>query len=324
MKITDQMNQAVAILRAGGLVAFPTETVYGLGADATNEAAVAKIFAAKNRPKNHPLIVHLASLEQVFDWAFDVSPQAKKLAKSFWPGPLTMIFKKKNHVLDALTGGQNTIGLRIPRHPIAQQLLQQFGGGIAAPSANQFTHLSPTTAEDVREELGQKVDLILDGGVCDVGVESTIIDMTNTEKPRILRPGMINKTMLEAVLHEPILTQNNTEIRAPGTHHLHYAPTTKTELIAPEDIQKWVSEREKNSLPMVILTRQKQLISVKNKPIAFIVMPSSATQYAHDLYHTLRCLDHQQYERIIIEMVPETAEWDAIRDRLNKASGKKI
>src|SRR4029078_13456997 len=196
--LPQDINQAVAILRSGGLVAMPTETVYGLAADARNPEALRKIFLAKQRPSDHPLIVHIADMEQLPQWTSAVSALAQKLARAFWPGPMTLILPKADSVLDLITGKQTTIGIRIPNHPVAQALLKAFGSGVAAPSANRFGHISPTTAEAVREELGDAVDMVLDGGQCDIGVESTIIDVSRGD-PVILRPGMISAADIEAV-----------------------------------------------------------------------------------------------------------------------------
>ncbi|MEO8963719.1 MAG: L-threonylcarbamoyladenylate synthase, partial [Gammaproteobacteria bacterium] len=220
---------AVEVLRAGGLVAMPTETVYGLGADARNVSALRKIFLAKQRPMNHPLIVHLAEISQLEEWADDISETGLLLAKAYWPGPLTLIFKKAPGVNDLVTGGQETIGLRIPHHPVAQALLQAFGGGIAAPSANRFGRISPTTAKAVYEELGDSVDLILEGGQCSVGVESTIVDVSG-KHPTILRPGMITAANIEEVLHSRVIDKPQSAPRVSGSMESHYAPATKIRL----------------------------------------------------------------------------------------------
>ncbi len=313
------ITKAVSILRAGGLVAFPTETVYGLGADATNAAAISKIFAAKERPVDHPLIVHLARMEQLSEWACEVPPAALKLAQAYWPGPLTIILKKQPSVLPSVTGGQDTIGLRLPRHPVAQALLQAFGGGIAAPSANRFTHISPTTAAAVYEELGNKVDLILDGGACEVGLESTIIDMSR-DQPRVLRPGMITAQAIAEVLGASVAVTQQPEqaIRAPGMHHLHYAPTTQTVLIATDKISSFISSLAAEELPIALVTYS-DLSLPMIAGIYSICMSQNVAAYAHDLYHTLRLLDNQGVKRIVMEMVPTEEEWDAVRDRLFKA-----
>jgi L-threonylcarbamoyladenylate synthase len=318
---TPEIQRAVAILRAGGVVAFPTETVYGLGADATNPAAIRQIFAVKERPYDHPLIVHLANHDQLSDWALEISPAALLLAKAFWPGPLTLVLKKQPYVLDMVTGQQETVGVRVPSHPIALALLNLFNGGIVAPSANKFTHISPTTAQAVREELGESVDLILDGGACLVGLESTIIDMTQPN-PRILRPGMITAEMITAVLGQPILNglQDLAGIRTPGMHHLHYAPATKTKLIASTDLINYLKTQSLEDLPAVIMLHS-SITLPEIKQIHLMKMPSNPSAYAHDLYHTLRLLDNQHFKQIVVECVPQNPEWDAIRDRLIRASG---
>jgi len=323
---TPEIQRAVAILRAGGLVAFPTETVYGLGADAMNPAAIRQIFTLKERPHDHPLIVHLANIDQVVDWARDISPQALMLANAFWPGPLTLILKKRPHVLDIVTGQQETVGLRIPSHPIAQALLSLFAGGVVAPSANKFTHISPTTAEAVYEELGDAVDLILDGGACSVGLESTIIDLSR-DKPIILRPGMITTEMVRTVLGVPILTgsQKSSLVRAPGMHHLHYAPVTRTQVIGSSELINYLKTQPREELPIAVMVHSSSSILLPEiKQIHFIKMPANANAYAHALYHTLRTLDNQAFKQIVVESVPQGPGWDAIHDRLAKASGSRL
>lgn len=314
------IRKASQILHDGGLVAMPTETVYGLGADATNPEAVAKIFAAKERPADHPLIVHLADISQLSDWACDVSPDAKKLAEAFWPGPLTMIFKKQPNVLDAVTGGQSTVGVRVPNHPVAQALLREFDGGIAAPSANKFTHISPTTAAAVQEELGDQVDLILDGGDCEVGLESTIIDMSGRQ-PVILRPGMITLEEISQVLSVPVTMRRQdtpTDVRTPGMHHLHYAPTTPVRVVSTQELLACLVMQEQ---PVAVMAYSE--VAITKAEIKHVVMPVDARQYAHDLYHVLRELDHLQLHGIMIEAVPDAPEWEAIRDRLQRAAGSR-
>jgi L-threonylcarbamoyladenylate synthase len=294
------IKRAVDLLKQGRLVAFPTETVYGLGADAANPEAVRRVFAAKERPANHPLIVHIADTSELETWAQDISPAARALAKIFWPGPLTLLFTRQPHVSDQLTGGQSTIGIRMPRHPVAQQLLRAFGSGIAAPSANKFTHVSPTDAEAVRHELGDKVDLILDGGPCEVGLESTIIDMSS-RTPAILRPGMIGRSAIEAVLQTTLAASSNA--RAPGMHVLHYAPRTKTLLLNSEAISS-------------------QMQTDKHVVLTLRDLGITPDEYAHNLYRALRDVDNQNFTQIIIEDVPRTPEWEAIRDRLIKACAR--
>ena|SRR3989338_2799655 len=320
--MTPLITQAVALLRQGKLVAFPTETVYGLGADACNESAIRKIFQVKKRPLDHPLIVHIGGIEKLSDFACDVSPDAMKLASAFWPGPLTMILKKSPQVLEVVTAGQQTIGLRIPNHPIAQALLQAFGAGIAAPSANQFTHVSPTDARAVYEELGKEVDLILDGGICEVGLESTIIDMSANE-PLILRPGMITPKMIGEVLGVEIKSRTHHFIKAPGQYHLHYAPVTKTVLIPPREILQSLHRLETDDFPVAVMSRATGEELALSSPIHWVTMPIEASHYAHDLYHTLRMLDQKHFKQIMIEAVPDGIEWEAIRDRLLKATAER-
>ncbi len=306
----NEIQQAVAILRSGGLVAFPTETVYGLGADANNAEAVAKVFAAKGRPHDHPLIVHIASVAHLSDWAAEVPETALKLAKAFWPGPLTMVFRKKAQVLSCVTGGQETVAIRVPAHEMASALLQAFGGGLVAPSANQFTHVSPTSAAAVNEELAGKVDLVLEGGECRVGVESTIVDMTS-DVPVVLRPGMITVDQIQQVLGQPVLRlQPKSDIRVPGQHIVHYAPRTKTVVMASH-----VLHQMQGNVAFMVLS---DFVST-NKVVK---MSSSPDEYARELYRVLRELDKLGFEKIVVEAVPSGIAWDAIRDRLKKASGE--
>lgn len=316
------IQKAVQLLKAGGLVAFPTETVYGLGADARNPQAVKRIFSAKERPYDHPLIVHIADSTQLNDWAREIPQAAYRLAQAFWPGPLTLILKKQTHVLDEVTGSQDTVGLRIPRHPIAQQLLSAFGDGVVAPSANKFTHISPTSAAHVEQELGASVDLILDGGDCEVGLESTIIDMSGN-RPIILRPGMITAESIAQVLKEDVgFKQGETlSVRAPGMHHLHYAPETKTVLMQTQELSRFVTTLIPQDGQVALLMHSSTVLPHKQN-VHIKKMPQEAAAYAHDLYHQLRLLDNQHFTRIVVEAVPSSAEWEAIRDRLTKASSK--
>lgn len=313
----EDILRAAACLRAGGLVGMPTETVYGLAADARNPEAVAKVFLAKERPHSHPLIVHLVDFSQIDQWAHEVPVYARQLAEAFWPGPLTLILKKRPEVLEIVTGGQDTVALRVPRHPVALALLQAFGGGLVAPSANRFTRVSPTTAAAVQAELGGKVDMILDGGSCEVGLESTILDLS-AGVPRILRPGMISPAVIEAVLGVKVETRRQDfpdAMRVPGRHHLHYSPATPTALITTSAL-KTLAVNE----PCVCLTYSGVQLP-EQALLQQVVMSSNPVQYAHDLYAVLRARDQNQFQRIYIEAVPEAAAWDAIRDRLVKACG---
>lgn len=321
MKTTPDITKAVHILRTGGLVAFPTETVYGLGADATNATAVDSIFHVKERPLHHPLIVHIANTSQLSDWAINISPEAWRLANTFWPGPLTLVFKKHPNVLANVTGGQDTVAIRIPQHAIAQALLKAFGGGIAAPSANKFTHISPTHAAAVKEELGSQVAMILDGGDSEIGLESTIIDMSQA-LPYVLRPGMISVSSLEAVLGTSIIGKNvNPTVRAPGMHLLHYAPLTKTRLVEASQLQAYLNTLSTQDLPCAVVIHSNVSVAAQ-QGVEMITLPNQPHAFANQLYRTLRALDKRKYRQIIIEKVPTHCEWEAINDRLTKASGQ--
>ncbi|MDO9270376.1 MAG: L-threonylcarbamoyladenylate synthase [Methylobacter sp.] len=316
----DAISHAADLLRQGRLVAFPTETVYGLGADASNPVAVAAIFKAKGRPADHPLIVHIADIDSLYAWASIVPDAALTLAHRFWPGPLAMILNKKPEVPLAVTGGQQTVGLRMPDHPVALALLKSFGGGVAAPSANRFCRISPTQAVHVSEELGDAVDMILDGGTCQVGVESTIIDLSGS-KPRLLRPGHITRQEIEAVLQTELLippASKPAEIRAPGMMSVHYAPTTPAMRCPaeqlPDRMQKLVADGKRIGL----LSYQLQI--PETGQIRVLRLPKQASDYAQRLYAALRELDSLQLDLILVEQPPQTESWRAINDRLSKAT----
>ncbi len=312
--------KAVDLLHQGRLVAFPTETVYGLGADAGNAKAVTGIFKAKGRPADHPLIVHIASPAQLSDWASTVPETAQRLAKRFWPGPLTLILKKRPEVANEITGGQDTVGLRIPDNPVALRLLRAFAGGIAAPSANRFKRVSPTQAAHVAEELDGRVDLILDGGPCRVGVESTIIDLSGTT-PLLLRPGRISKAEIEQELQcelTVISNTNNDTPRAPGQMAVHYAPMTSTRLIPSERLDESIRQLTDQGKKIGLLAYQ-----FESKPSASVTMihlPKSPDDYAQGLYSALRELDRLGLDTILVEQAPESNEWYAVNDRLKKAA----
>jgi L-threonylcarbamoyladenylate synthase len=310
------IEAAVTILRAGGLVVFPTETVYGLGADASNASAVRRIFAAKGRPAEHPVIVHLASDRGLSQWASEIPPAVEQLAERFWPGPLTLIVKRAKSVIDEVTGGQDTVGLRVPSHPVAQALLHAFGGGIAAPSANRFGHISPTTAEHVREELGDRVDLILDGGACEVGIESTIVDVSRGT-PVLLRPGRISEEEIEAVLQVPLAHPGVGSPRASGTLAAHYAPRLPLIIASSGMLDAVVRDHASRHLVAVLARRPRPSYS---SATVWMVAPRDAAEFAHYLYAGLRQLDQCGCTVIIAEAPPETPDWAAIRDRLGRAA----
>jgi L-threonylcarbamoyladenylate synthase len=307
------IRKAVSILKHGGLVAFPTETVYGLGADASNPAAVARLYRVKSRPTDHPVIVHIADAAQLARWARDVPESAAKLAARFWPGPLTLVLKRAASVGDYLTGGQDTVGLRIPGHPIALELLRLFGGGIAAPSANKFGRISPTTAEHVRNDLGDEVDMILDGGPCEIGIESTIVDLTRG-RPVVLRPGRIGAEEIEGTLRVETGSRDPRTPRAPGTLETHYAPRHPLRLVPS---MHWGEVLHAAPLYCGVLSFHPR--PVGHAGALWIEASKNPQRYAHDLYANLRALDASGCHEILVEQPPESGEWSAVRDRLVRA-----
>jgi L-threonylcarbamoyladenylate synthase len=309
--LTSEVSRAAEILRAGGLVAFPTETVYGLGADASSAQAVARLYAAKGRPADHPVIVHFKDAASAFEWAREVPEEARMLAEKFWPGPITLILKRSPKAKDFVTGGQDRVGLRVPSHPVAQALLRAFGGGVAAPSANEFGKVSPTTAQHVSGDLAGKVDLILEGGPSEVGIESTIVDLSSG-KPILLRPGHISKASLEQVLKMQVLDRDSASPRHSGGLERHYAPKTPARLVPPHALD---AEIVKHGLDVAVLAFSKP----DERVDYWIRMPRDPTAYAQRLYAALRELDRAGCGAILIESPPETAEWDAVRDRLQRA-----
>lgn len=309
-----QILEAITALKRGEVIGLPTETVYGLAADAANADAVKKIFALKGRPVDHPVIVHIANADALSHWARTLPVLAEKLAQAFWPGPLTMILLKQNWVPLEVTGGQDTIGLRCPAHPLAQQVLRAFQGGLAAPSANRFGRISPTTAAHVREEFGDKVPIILDGGDCEVGIESTIVDLSG-DQPRILRPGKITQAQIEAVIGPLAQTINPNSPRASGTLEAHYAPRTPM-LMLPRPFL------EKEARAQRALGKRVAVLAVDTLPsdCAGLTLPAAPEPYAHGLYAALRELDAGQQNLLLVESPPDTDEWIAIYDRLRRAA----
>lgn len=323
------IDAAARRLDAGELVAFPTETVYGLGADARNPQAVARIYAAKGRPATHPVIVHLAPGDDPGGWVRTLGADARRLIDAFWPGPLTLILKRADAIPDAVSGGQDSIGLRCPSHPVAQALLRAFSdlqhghGGVAAPSANKFGHVSPTTAQHVRDEFGDSVH-VLDGGACDVGIESTIIDLSRGF-PALLRPGRITSQQLADVLGAaPRLPDGSdaTAPRASGTLKAHYAPRTPLALLPLEAILCEVAAHAPHErLAVIARASLPQAEALRARPnLQFVAAPDDPHVYARELYRMLRELDSANVLRIFIEPLPATAEWAAVNDRLRRAA----
>jgi L-threonylcarbamoyladenylate synthase len=335
----DDIAQAARLLEEGKLVAIPTETVYGLAADADNPAAVAAIFEAKGRPSNHPLIVHVARDADLSHWAIDISPVALQLIAAFWPGPLTLILKRAPGVDDVITGGQDSIGVRCPSHPIAQALLKLFRGGqggIAAPSANRFGRVSPTTAQHVVDELGEPgvgpVSAVLDGGPCEVGIESTIIDLTrlDTHGPVLLRPGQISVQQLEQVLGRAVATTDHAAPRVSGSLDAHYAPRTPLALIEREALAETMAMLHAKQRQVLSLAIDKEVIqmqteglqseSLDRESVFTTHMPCDPQAYAQALYAQLRSLDQIGADLILVEQPPKTTAWQGINDRLQRAA----
>jgi L-threonylcarbamoyladenylate synthase len=328
--VSPDVAAAVAVLRRGGLVAFPTETVYGLGADAANPAAVARIYAVKGRPRTHPVIVHLAESTAIKGWVADVPPDAWALAEAFWPGPLTLILPRADHVPDAVTGGAATVGLRVPAQPLALELLAAFGGGIAAPSANRFGRVSPTTAAHVRADLGTDVDVVLDGGPCSVGVESTIVDLSQGA-PRVLRLGGLSVDALAEVLGHPLDVRVATGgagltgpgagapiTPAPGTLSSHYAPEARVEVLAVEA----VVDRARALLGEGRLVGLLAPRRIEGLPRGVDALPPAggAQAYAKCLYQRLREADRRGLDVLLAVPPPETGIGAAVADRLRRAA----
>jgi L-threonylcarbamoyladenylate synthase len=290
------LSSAAELIRAGELVAFPTETVYGLGANALDPAAVEKIYRAKGRPATSPLIVHVSSIEMARSLVREWPERAEQLARIFWPGPLTLVLPKQPHVPDCVTAGLDTVGVRMPAHPIAQALISEAGVPIAAPSANRFTQLSPTSAQHVRDSLGSDVAMVLDGGRTTVGIESTVLSLAGPE-PVLLRPGMVTQQEIEAVIGPvQVLKQAPQGAHSsPGLHARHYSPKTRLLLIEPGQVP---------SIGRGVCLQ----------------MPAEPREYAAVLYERLHAADAEGWDWIAIEQPPDTEEWSAIRDRLERAS----
>jgi L-threonylcarbamoyladenylate synthase len=296
----NEVVQAARILRSGGLVAFPTETVYGLGADARHTRALERLYQVKGRPVRHPVIVHLVDGSRLEEWAGEVPPSARRLIEVFWPGPLTVVLRRHPSVLDQVTGGQDTVAIRVPAHPLALELLREFRGGLAAPSANRFGRVSPTTAEHVRADLGSDVDLVLDGGACRVGVESTIVNLADGEA-QILRPGGVTQEDIERILGRRVRVPPAAPIRAPGTLEAHYAPRARVEVL-PED--------EIGARAEALRSAGRRVVVLERGDVA-----------ADRLYASLRRADADGADVILAPAPREEGIGRAVADRLRKAAG---
>lgn len=318
MRRRDEINAAADVWRRGGLVAFPTETVYGLGADAANERAVARIFAVKGRPADHPLIVHVAAAPEIERWARDIPPVVWLLAERFWPGPLTLILKRAPGVSDLVTGGQDTVGLRVPGHPLALALLSAFGGGIAAPSANRFGRVSATSAAHVVAEFGTAVDCIVDDGFCAVGLESTILDLSG-QLPRVLRPGAVSRTALGETLGAVPEFGGAGAPRAPGRLASHYVPDTPLQLVADAAAALGARSALPDEKPTAVLALRVPVTPMPN--CKWVLMPEDPVTYGKQLYARLREIDSWGCSLLLVERPPYSAGWEAVHDRLTRASG---
>lgn len=329
MTMFNPVTEAAQCLTLGGLVAFPTETVYGLGADAQNPAAVAAIYQAKGRPNHHPVIVHLAPEADLNYWAAEIPMEARRLIAAFWPGPLTLILKRAAHIPDAVSGGQDSIGLRCPSHPVAMALLRAFKqgqGGIAAPSANKFGRISPTTAQHVRDEFAEElkpgglIAMVLEGGPSQVGIESTIVDLTRlaSHGPVLLRPGQISLAQLAAVLgHAPAAPQSDPEApRASGTLLAHYAPRTPLVLVEADQLAQILAQLAARQIKVALL-HDEMLLGKRSDAIC---MSTDAQIYARELYASLRLLDLQEADVIVVLAPPVGPAWQGVNDRLRRAA----
>jgi L-threonylcarbamoyladenylate synthase len=309
-----QVAAAVAALRRGELVGLPTETVYGLAADAMNPDAVRRIFALKGRPAEHPLIVHIADAGALPRWTRGAPASAQALAEHFWPGPLTLVLPRAPSVPLVVTGGQDTVGLRCPAHPLALEVLRAFDGGLAAPSANRFGRISPTSARHVREEFGDRLPLVLDGGDCAVGIESTIVDLSGAT-PRILRPGQVSRAAIEAVIGPVAEGAGSDSPRASGTLEAHYAPRTPMLLLPREALLREAREQSALGKRVAVLA-----IGALPAGVPGCALPADAEAYAHGIYAAMRALDAGGAALLLVERPPVDAAWVAVHDRLRRAS----
>lgn len=316
----ESIRRAAEVIRGGGLVAFPTETVYGLGANGLDSAAVARIFEAKGRPSTNPVILHVADASEVLNVVAAWSETARRLAERFWPGPLTLVVPKSAAVPDIVTAGGPTVAVRCPNHPVALALIRAAGVSLAAPSANRSTELSPTRAEHVLKSLNGRIDLVLDGGPCSGGIESTVIDVT-TEVPRVLRPGLISATQLEAVCGLVAVGASGAgAARSPGQMAKHYSPRTPVVLaVCTKEAFRFYEQGQKVGRRVLILSMAGDMSPPKPW---YRSMPQEPEQYAADLYALLHQIDSEGWGLVVIEMPPDTPAWAGVRDRLTRAASE--
>lgn len=316
------VGYAAEVLLRGGVVAFPTETVYGLGADATCAEALARVFSIKGRPRAHPLIVHLADPDQLAAWGTDIPQVAHELAAKFWPGPLTLIVRRSERVSPVATGGHDTVGLRVPSHPMARALIAAVGRGVAAPSANRFGRISPTTAQHVRADLGADVDYVLDGGPCEVGVESTIVDLSRG-RPVVLRKGGLPREALEAVLGEALGASSDASARAapaaPGTLISHYAPSARVVAVTPAEVPAAVAAC--GGARVAVLAPRREFEAWPELAVVRWPLPDDPGEMARDLYAAMRDLDARDLDVIVAALPAEVGLGEAVADRLRRAAG---
>ena len=325
----EQIARAVEILRGGGLVAIPTETVYGLAADATNESAVRRLFEVKGRPATNPVIAHVLNADSARRYAAQWPEAADKLARAFWPGPLTLVIPKSQAIVPEVTAGLTTVGLRSPDHSLTLELLRAFDGALAAPSANRSNRVSPTTAEHVRQELGSAVDLVLDGGPCQVGIESTVLDLTR-QPPAILRPGAVTRDEIAAVIGRVELDEGSTPAEqpaaSPGRQPVHYAPTTPAYRFTLDEAPRvvaWCRQHPHERAAFLLLDSIVGMGFIKpamSPAHVLVPMPAMPAGYARELYAELRRADAMEVGAIFLELPPEASRWAGARDRVWRAT----
>jgi L-threonylcarbamoyladenylate synthase len=315
---SSDIDAAVAVLRRGGLVAFPTETVYGLGADATNPRALSRLYEVKGRPRRHPVIVHIANAAALHIWAVDVGDEARRLAESCWPGPLTLVVARSTIVPDEVTGGGHTVGLRVPDQPLARELLRAFDGGIAAPSANRFGRVSPTTAAAVHDDLGSDVELVLDGGPCRVGVESTIVDCTADEAV-VLRPGGVTTARLREVLGRDVAAAPDARTPAPGTLPSHYSPRARVELVGRDEITTRAAAHAGEGRRVGVLCEAPAPTSAAHLD-AVLDSPRDVDEFARVLYERMREADARELDVLLVVAPASRGVGEAVVDRLRRAA----